>query len=644
MKSHVADMFKIWSAALLDAAGACDVPLAELVPDMERVKRLIQTRGLGVFTLDLPDLDNNLLRLLEDGILPTGGPLARRTSNRDRRPSFLKALWSRVCDKEGCLYEKPCANSLFYIRQLSCFFKKVELPCSTPRTVAAVREYYAIERAIKPATMSWDDDSLDGMAPTFVEAFAHKVDQSQMRFDFIEDVASPDAAFLRRLDKVCGLISTALGYFDSLSDNDRSNGEFRHGPGSVSDNKRKSYKYEFPHWPKKLDTYFPFDWCGAPSILDVAPSASEPASKLIAVPKTAKGPRLIASEPTAHMWCQQKIYSWLDERMSNSFIGHFVSLHDQTASQQLVMEASVDRSLATIDLSSASDRISCAHIESLFRANLSLLRAIHSVRTRSVTDKVINEHGTQTLRKFAAMGSALTFPVQCIFFLSIALASAGAYDMRSILALRGKVRIFGDDIIVPNQSYVDVTRNLHDLGLKVNTSKSFSFGYFRESCGMDAWKGVDLTPCKPKVVVADAPQTYAALIDISNNLYCKGLWHAAEATVSNIPSRLKRVVVPIRCGVLALKSICGLDVSKAKLRYNKDLHVDQVLVPALTSKVEYRKPSTSAMLTQHFTSRHSWQKPRELGVAQNGVAKLAASWVDLPTLNLMPTQVSASQF
>lgn len=636
MKSHVADMFKIWSAALLDAAGACDVPLAELAPDMERVKRLIQTRGLGVFTLDLPDLDNNLLRLLEDGMLPAGGPLAKRTSNRDRRPSFLKALWSRVCDKKGCLYEKPCANSLFYIRQLSCFFKKVELPCSLPRTVAAVREYYAIERVIKPATMSWDNDTLDGMAPTFVEAFAPIANQDQLSFDFIEDSAGPDKAFLRRLDRVCGLIASTLGYFDSMSSNDRQNGEFKHGPGSVSDNKRKAYKYDFRYWPKKLDTYFPFDWCGAASILDASPSVSEPASKLIAVPKTAKSPRLIASEPTAHMWCQQKIYSWLDNRMSNSFIGQFVSLHDQSASQRLVMQASVDRTLATIDLSSASDRISCAHIESLFKANLSLLNAIHSVRTRSVTDKVIDEYGTQTLKKFAAMGSALTFPVQCLLFLAIALASAGAHDKKSILALIGKVRIFGDDIIIPNQSYVDMTRNLHDLGLKVNKLKSFSTGYFRESCGMDAWKGVDLTPCKPKVVVADTPQSYAALIDISNNLYLKGLWNAAEATVSNIPSRVKRVVVPIHCGVLALKSICGIDISRAKLRYNNDLHVDQVLVPALTSKVEYKKPSTSAMLTQHFTSRFSWQKPRELGVAQNGVAKLAASWVDLPTLNLMP--------
>ena len=197
---------------------------------------------------------------------------------------------------------------------------------------------------------------------------------------------------------------------------------------------------------------FPFDWCSGSPIGSKPKSGVEPSSKLIHVPKTAKAPRLIASEPVEHQWCQQKVLKWLDKRMQHTLLGRFINLHDQTLSQRMVTSASRDRSLSTIDLSSASDRVTCRHVECLLSVNPSLLQVVHASRTRRLRDPILKGN-TITLRKFASMGSALTFPIQSIFFLCIVLASCEADTPKKIRALIGKVRVFGDDIIMPSTAH-----------------------------------------------------------------------------------------------------------------------------------------------------------------------------------------------
>jgi hypothetical protein len=58
------------------------------------------------------------------------------------------------------------------------------------------------------------------------------------------------------------------------------------------------------------------------------------------------------------------------------------------------------------------------------------------------------------------------------------------------------VYVYGDDIVVPSEDVHIVGRALESVGLKVNYAKSFSRGWFRESCGMFAFAGYEVTPLR----------------------------------------------------------------------------------------------------------------------------------------------------
>jgi hypothetical protein len=361
-----------------------------------------------------------------------------------------------------------------------------------------------------------------------------------------------------------------------------------------------------------LQHYFPFDSYGVLNLNHFMerpyPSPHEPPSKLMQVPKTAKAPRLIASEPTCHQWCQQLLARFVADRLEKIFRGDFVTIRDQAPSQRMVVAASMDRSLSTIDLSSASDRLSCWTVERVFRGNKLLLELLHAVRTRWTVDQVVpGEKNFLRLRKFATQGSALTFPIQSVVFLCCALAVLPRE--RSLEDYRRKwgrsVRVFGDDIIVPTDRYADITRLLHYLGLKVNMDKSFHIGHFRESCGMDAYRGYDVTPSKPKSVMSDTPTSWSAIIDYSNNLFLKGYWHASIALESTLPRRFRKglPVVGPTCGFQGRTSFCGGDISHLQRRKNVHLHRDEVRVRCISASTRRKSASGYTALFRFLNQR-----------------------------------------
>jgi len=71
---------------------------------------------------------------------------------------------------------------------------------------------------------------------------------------------------------------------------------------------------------------------------------------------------------------------------------------------------------------------------------------------------------------------------------------------------------------------------LEAVGLKVNGDKSFLAGNFKESCGVDAFRGVDITPLylkhRPDQSVA-SPTAIAGFIAFSNNTWKRGLYETS---------------------------------------------------------------------------------------------------------------------
>lgn len=302
------------------------------------------------------------------------------------------------------------------------------------------------------------------------------------------------------------MINIVLG--PSLSSMDRKilNKELKpkHGSGSTADRLMGNQKWVFDEWTERLDVLFPAVdyaipnqrfWKSIDRMKFLDPSQERP-SRLVAIPKTAQTPRLIAAEPTCMQYVQQAILGELvdlleADRLSGSFLG----FKQQWPNQALACIGSEDGSLATIDLSDASDRVGNWIVEEFFSDFPIFLEALQAARSRST---VLPSGEVIQLQKFASMGSATTFPVEAMVFMAIAIegvlsASDMAITKRNITRLRDQLRVYGDDIIVPVQSAESVIESLELFGLKVNHRKSFWNGQFRESCGKEYWAGHDVS-------------------------------------------------------------------------------------------------------------------------------------------------------
>jgi hypothetical protein len=299
----------------------------------------------------------------------------------------------------------------------------------------------------------------------------------------------------------------------------------KHGPGAVSTPRVKTQVEKFlnmgldrrvdyllfKEFGLRQEAFTPFDL-----------SEEDRTSRAIFVPKTWKKLRGISAEPSGLQFFQQAVFGSITRSVNSTYLRHVIKLHDQGVSGSKALRGSCDGSLATIDLSSASDSVTLRIVKDIF-GNTRLCRWL--LATRSTHTLIDNER--LELRKFAPMGSACCFPVECLVFAGIVLATASSV-LRKPLRL-SDYQVYGDDIICPSEIALQVMDNLVLMGFTVNPSKSFSSGDFRESCGVEAWKGFDITPLRLKDLSFDFdgsnPLSYedqSRIVSYMNSLYNRG--------------------------------------------------------------------------------------------------------------------------
>lgn len=228
------------------------------------------------------------------------------------------------------------------------------------------------------------------------------------------------------------------------------------------------------------------------------------ASKLSCVPKRRDISRTICVEPTLNMFAQLGFGARIAERLK-TFFGIDIEVQ-QMRNRELARRGSVDGSFATIDLSSASDTISLKMLAAMLPPDfMSWLKLLRCGQTMLPDGSLVE------LDMVSTMGNGYTFPLQTMLFSCVVAAAARARGgdlLNSSHVALGAWGVYGDDIIVP-QGFIyrrafrkaqwygdfllrDVNRLLDLLGFKVNGSKSFSEGPFRESCGGDYYSGHDV--------------------------------------------------------------------------------------------------------------------------------------------------------
>lgn len=313
-------------------------------------------------------------------------------------------------------------------------------------------------------------------------------------------------------------------------------------------------------------------------------------ARLISVAKNSTSRRTITIEMLASMFYQQALNTELREIITRCPVySRCLDLTNQSINQMFALEGSRTGEWSTLDLSAASDRLSLSLVKLVFARHGEFLDAMIECRSSEVLDR---NKRPQALKKFAGMGNALTFPVQSVVFASIAISAIlysegySAPSYRNVKRAARLVRVYGDDIIVPTNYASQVVDWIESFGLKVNQKKSFMAGNFRESCGLDAFRGYDVTPVylrdDPEQLAAD-PCIAASLVSTSNQLWMQGLYSAATVLSDRVEEVLGRLpILSPQSGGLGWHIRNGASEYQ---RWNKQLHYLEVRAPVVLPKI-----------------------------------------------------------
>lgn len=405
------------------------------------------------YLTDLPDDKSlELIGRLSETCSKLGGPLSNQLDKLVKEGKYLELI------NFSFDYTLPFERDDFlYARQIqSLFSKQKDIDLGIDKEAVAFKTFMEAEELCS-STNERFRTGLSGVAPD-VHAVLHYAS--------------------RKIDRI-------LGDVPEYSDLD-----FSFGPGATTSVKRarsnprvkleaqltcspefvshaKGFLAEFPGWTR----FHSKDGNTLP--LHVSHG------KLQFVPKSSKTLRSIGVEPTLNGFGQQGIGKYLKKQLRR--VG--VDLSDQTRNQRLACVGSINGSLATVDMSSASDTISYGLVMHLLPWDWFCF--LDRFRTGAVEykGKLIR------LNKFSSMGNSYTFELESLIFYSLAYATCVHLGLDPKI-----VSVYGDDVIIPSEAMQLLSEVIEVCGFVVNKTKSFSTGPFRESCGADYLVGFDIRP------------------------------------------------------------------------------------------------------------------------------------------------------
>lgn len=466
--------------------------------DFSYITNRAQKEGVSFFTKSLPLYGKRLDAYLSGSALETVG-----FKNRQSGSVLFGWLLFQEIERgdEGSSSHAPLKPvAVKILRQLTYMFYKYELPYSHEQEASVLDSFIKVERDLP------DPSYLDGSPE-----------------DPILDLAS------RLVANICHRFSAS----EIIP---------KHGPGAVATGEKPWDKMRFARIYKSIEQYFPFTEWYVPSMSWVVDNLDKiqnlecldsGTAKVVLVPKDSRGPRLISCEPLELQWIQQGISKQLVELIeSHPFTSRRVNFTDQEVNRRHALWGSMGANWVTLDMKDASDRVSLYLVKALFgrTALLQYLLASRSTATRLPDGTVI------TMKKFAPMGSALCFPIEALCFWALAVSSLHLHQGLKLSRAMSCVKVYGDDIITTAESCAEVICTLERYHLAMNRSKCCIAGSFRESCGMDAYRGVDVTPTKIRSIYTSKPDcnTIVSWVALSNEFYLRGYYTVAEALESHV--------------------------------------------------------------------------------------------------------------
>lgn len=286
-------------------------------------------------------------------------------------------------------------------------------------------------------------------------------------------------------------------------------------------------------------------------------------SRLSSVYKNRKSRRCINVESLFNVLLQRQAALGLREILAS--VGN-----DLEVGQQIHQHRISCPDIATVDFSSASDRVHLQLVKWLFPSRV----VDDLMKYRSFITYVGNT--AYVPEKLSSMGCGFTFEVMTMAFLAIA------------RALDPSATVYGDDVIINNESAPLFCDVMVQAGLKVNEGKSFIGSKLRESCGsffMDGygyiscfdfkwcenWRDVTVNANKLRLILADyrgdkSSPTYQIL----NDAHCHLVSSADALTIGP-------TVGEVDCGFIQV------DPTTAKKKQRKSTSAQQVWSDVISS-------------------------------------------------------------
>jgi len=394
-----------------------------------------------------------------------------------------------------------------------------------------------------------------------------------------------------------------------------------HGPGAVFPRRSASTKGDFAVYTP-LTRFYPYDVhfnaiheSGWSDLTSTAVEHDLISCKMVAVPKDSRGPRLICVHPSEAVWIQQGQRHVLENAIEHHRLtSGRINFRDQTVNGRLALQASRDRGFVTIDLKEASDRISSVLVQYLFGYAYQFLNSSRASTCRLLDGSVVG------LSMYAPMGNATTFPVESLCFWSLVRAG--------ILCRHGQycddVYVFGDDIVVPTKYYEGAIYGLVSAGMIPNFGKTFRKGLFRESCGVDAFNGIDVTPLRCKVRHVVSYSDAESLCDLAKRSRIRGFSDLSAFLYSVVAKRFGRLSLTNNPNASGLIEYTDYDFGKLllmepRVRFNTRLHVWQVPYRRRVRTLEVR----TADAWWHLQDSLPWNVvPEELKCVRSSMTEL----------------------
>lgn len=391
--------------------------------------------------------------------------------NTDERAQVLRGMLDRrdflgLCEYELTYRDTDSANALIHIRQaLGLLTKYEDLPLEVDRERSAWEKFRKAEEQCRLTNQCFQAWSRGGFQfRPYVEAVLHgvmrKMDQMLGDAPTVEDLhlvfgkgATTDVAKAKSNPRT----KLSAGYQCSAS-------LLRLVPRIAS---------MMPGWTEYVG-----------EVKQLRSLVRD--GKLGFVAKTALTHRSIVVEPSLNVMFQRGIGREMERRIKPWGL----DITKQEPNQRLARRGSIDGTLATIDLSSASDTIASGLVRHLLTEDW--LELLEAGRTPTVS----YQGERFNLQMFSSMGNGFTFPLQTALFYAIATTVA---EMEGVPTR--DIRTYGDDIIIPASCAESFVAVLRDLGFTPNPSKSFWKGPFRESCGADYFCGIDIRPWYAKTAL-----------------------------------------------------------------------------------------------------------------------------------------------